>query len=240
VRLNLDLFAERACAAHEFAEPLARLDLPLGSAPLVLALQGGPLAPQAIEDDPAPAAVEFAAVLALGDEPPLVAGAASITAVPAVAGSIQLVSLGEDWSAAALVALFAAAPVAVNLIGQYRFRSGAEAAANTGWHYSQTFTVRVPNTIIPSVLVPGAVSVAGNLYLARITDYTGGTASALDAVETANLPLGTVLRIITANGESAWRVEAGTAATDVASGIIRPLDYDAGTNAKNFIRVAGL
>lgn len=88
---------------------------------------------------------------------------------------------------------------------------------------------------------PG-VQVTGNeVYLSSITGLEGGTDTDLDAVSTTGLGIGTLIRVVTGGVgvQSTWRVEAGTADTDLDNGIIKPADYNASTNIKNLIRVEG-
>jgi hypothetical protein len=66
-----------------------------------------------------------------------------------------------------------------------------------------------------------------------LTGYTGGTATDIHSVATVGLAVGTV--ILAPNmppSERQWQVIADPVPEDIASGIIRPTDYHATTNAK--------
>jgi hypothetical protein len=39
---------------------------------------------------------------------------------------------------------------------------------------------------------------------------------------------------------SDWQLQAGNANTDTVAGVIRPVDYNTTSNAKNLVRVGGL
>jgi hypothetical protein len=66
-----------------------------------------------------------------------------------------------------------------------------------------------------------------------VVGSTGGGSADLHSIATVSLPAGTV--IICPNGavgERFLQIVAGTLAEDVASGVYRPTDYNASTNAK--------
>lgn len=74
---------------------------------------------------------------------------------------------------------------------------------------------------------------------ANITGLVGGTASDLDAVPTVSLTVGKTFILpslsIGANVRSkTWTLVAGTEATDLSRGRVRPIDYAATTNEKYF------
>ena len=71
-----------------------------------------------------------------------------------------------------------------------------------------------------------------------LTALTGGGAGALDGIATVsvNPPLLVALRL---NGQlTVWQLDQGNATADVSAGIVRPLDFDAMTNAKVWTRLA--
>lgn len=76
--------------------------------------------------------------------------------------------------------------------------------------------------------------------LPLVTSYTGGGPTNLDGATTFSAALNSLFWVVINGVWSAWRLESGTAATDVDAGIIRPTDYNASTNAVNLVRVAGL
>jgi hypothetical protein len=77
------------------------------------------------------------------------------------------------------------------------------------------------------------ISLTGTTGRPLLTGYTGGTATDIHSVATVDLAVGTV--ILAPNmpaGERQWQVIADPVVEDIASGIIRPTDYHATTNAK--------
>lgn len=85
-----------------------------------------------------------------------------------------------------------------------------------------------------STTVTAAATAAGSLAYSRAE---GGTATDLDSLATASRQNNLYAWIITDAGvPSLWVLRAGTAATDVPSGILRPLDYTA-LNTRNWIRI---
>lgn len=60
--------------------------------------------------------------------------------------------------------------------------------------------------------------------------------TALDAVATASLPIGKLISFAIAGVLEYWQLQTGTAVTDTAVGIVRPFDYAASSNTKNWIR----
>lgn len=85
--------------------------------------------------------------------------------------------------------------------------------------------------------------IAGELYLSQITGFIGGGPTNLDGVNTAARSLGTLFRVIVNIGItpvlSEWRLQEGPDATDLAAGIIRPLDHDPVTNPRILVLVSG-
>ncbi len=88
--------------------------------------------------------------------------------------------------------------------------------------------------------MPGVQVTQGVTYLSSVTRLTGGVAATdLDAVATAGLTLGAIIKVVVGGIESEWRLQTGTATTDTAAGVIRPTDYNVSTNPRNLVRVAG-
>jgi len=87
-------------------------------------------------------------------------------------------------------------------------------------------------------------TIPGVIYDPTITGLTGGGSSNLDGQVTEGRALGTlfiIIRVISgARSQSVWQLIAGNDPTDEDAGIVQPLDYDAGTNAVQFVRVDGL
>lgn len=74
------------------------------------------------------------------------------------------------------------------------------------------------------------------LYYKSITALTGGGTTALDGIATAGKSA--LLAVVYVNDElQDWRLFNGTTAEDAASGIVRPDDYNATTNAQIWKRV---
>jgi hypothetical protein len=70
-----------------------------------------------------------------------------------------------------------------------------------------------------------------------ISGLTGGGAGNLNGFATATLPTGYVIEfIIPATGSARYQLQATTAA-EALSGIVRPLDYNADTNARQWVQV---
>lgn len=120
---------------------------------------------------------------------------------------------------------------------------------------SQTYTLHIRKTSVSGTtetvallsvrVVPGVLSTtpaneaataSPNALRARpeITSLTGGGATALDGLATANtaLPTGYVAVLSISRVGTFWQLIAGTDAEDVSAGIVRPDDYDASTNAR--------
>lgn len=76
---------------------------------------------------------------------------------------------------------------------------------------------------------------------ADIVGLTGGGATALDSIETADLAddgsVGVIINVTGVGGQT-WVLLAGTDAEDAAGGIVRPDDYAASTNEKIWVRIA--
>jgi hypothetical protein len=84
------------------------------------------------------------------------------------------------------------------------------------------------------------VAVGSVLYFPEVTTYLGSGPEALRSKSTAG-KVGTVfLAFVAPAGMVAWRVESGTAETDLDSGIIKPLDFNPTTNPVNLIRGLGI
>lgn len=87
------------------------------------------------------------------------------------------------------------------------------------------------------------IGILGTVYLSQVTGFVGGGATKLDGATTVGRALGTVFRVIVNIGDtpvlSEWRIDSGTADTNLAAGIIKPLDFDEDDNAVNLILVSG-
>ena len=85
--------------------------------------------------------------------------------------------------------------------------------------------------VISSQPTPSAV-----LYYKAITALTGGGTTALDGIPTVG-KTNTLVVLYVSDELQHWRLFAGTTAEDSASGIVRPDDYNASTNAQIWKRV---
>ncbi len=77
--------------------------------------------------------------------------------------------------------------------------------------------------------------------LSTITGLTGGGDTNLDGLVTTDVAAGRLVTLIINNGTldeiQDWKLYAGTDAEDTSSGIVRPNDYNASTNAKVWKRM---
>jgi hypothetical protein len=95
-------------------------------------------------------------------------------------------SCGEDWKAAALVALFDPVDTEkVTVRGQFRWRNGGE----TEWTKSRLFKINVENSLFTDDFVPGAAPVLGGYLWLPLIDSLTGSATSLDQVAIAGLPI---------------------------------------------------
>ena len=78
----------------------------------------------------------------------------------------------------------------------------------------------------------------GPLYLTGVTSLVGGGTSDFDGITTAGMPEGAVRDVVIDNSASEWQLRVGFEATDVAAGIIRPVDFHVTTNPLNWIRLS--
>jgi hypothetical protein len=69
--------------------------------------------------------------------------------------------------------------------------------------------------------------------------FNTGVLGSLDAIPTAggSVATGDITTAVVAGTRSDWQLQAGTGATDVPGGIVRPVDYDASTNARTWIQL---
>jgi hypothetical protein len=74
------------------------------------------------------------------------------------------------------------------------------------------------------------------LYFKDITDLTGGGTTALDGIPTVGKTAILVILYV-ADELQHWRLFSGTTAEDAASGIVRPDDFNASTNAQVWKRL---
>lgn len=87
-----------------------------------------------------------------------------------------------------------------------------------------------------AVALSSQPSGAAPLYYKLITTLTGGGATALDGLSTVGKTKLLVLLVISDELQH-WYLKAGTTAEDSASGIVRPDDYNASTNAQIWLRL---
>ncbi len=234
MRLTLDTARNLVLALPSDSSQPDPLHITLGDPAFELVLPAGQAIEPAGNVGPVSESVEFVAKTVVSGSI-ILSGAVTVEDEPDSA-AIQTLVLDEDWTSAALVALFSSTTETVDLLASWRWKSGDD----TEWTRTPWITIRVQNSLFPSVIVPGAVVLADQLYISSITDYTGSDATALDYLATISIPLGTVVRIVTDNGESAWKLIEATDETNVDEGTIQPLDYDGVTNIRNWTRVAGL
>lgn len=76
--------------------------------------------------------------------------------------------------------------------------------------------------------------------LPGVTGLSGGGSTNLDGASTTTTALNSLFVVVVNGVMSVWRLEAGTAVTDLDAGIVRPTDYDSVTNPVNLVRVEGL
>jgi len=102
----------------------------------------------------------------------------------------------------------------------------------------------VPVLILSDVVRPGDGAViitsqpsgSARLYYKDITALTGGGVTALDGIPTVGKTL-LLVDLYVSDELQTWRLFAGTTAEDSASGIVRPDDYNASTNAQIWKRL---
>lgn len=238
MRVTLDTDRNLILALPSDSESPDPLILSLGDPSIRVVICGSPILPLLVNgDEVAPGEMEFRAVPALGGNA-VVTGSALIE--EAING-LQTLTLSEDWAAAALVNLFpdASTPY-VDLLAQWKYRSGASPALS--WTSAPIVNLRVMNTLFRSEIIPGGVVLADMTYISRISGLFGGAPEDFDAIATTDLPLKTAVRIIVNHIESSWELCAGNTATDDPDqpSFIRPLDYNAGSNARYWTKVGGL
>jgi hypothetical protein len=88
---------------------------------------------------------------------------------------------------------------------------------------------------------PGATatSVGTVLYFPEVTTYLGSGPDALQSKPTLGRS-GAIFEAFINGRFVAWRIEPGTAETDLDLGIIKPLDFDSDSNAVNLVRGLGI
>lgn len=102
----------------------------------------------------------------------------------------------------------------------------------------------VPVLILSDVVRPtdGATAITSQpsasprLYYKDITALTGGGTTALDGISTVGKTL-LLVDLYVSDELQTWRLFSGTTAEDSASGIVRPDDYNASTNAQIWKRL---
>lgn len=87
-----------------------------------------------------------------------------------------------------------------------------------------------------AVVITSQPSASGRLYYKDITALTGGGTTALDGISTVGKTF-LLVDLYVSSELQTWRLFAGTAAEDSASGIVRPDDYNTSTNAQIWKRL---
>lgn len=182
---------------------------------------------------PAAAHVRFWVKQAVSDDDYLVFGERTLTVDR---GQFHL---GEDWTSADLVALFAGGKKYVDLIAQLEVNLPGDPADQ---YRKGQISLRLWNDVAGGAAVGTAPSTFRQTK--PYSALTGGAAAALDSVVTVNLAVDTWTAqvIITTGGVprlSIWLLTAGDDVEDIEAGIVRPDDYAGGTNEKVWKKVAG-
>lgn len=82
-------------------------------------------------------------------------------------------------------------------------------------------------------------SIGSIYYFPEVTAYLGSGSDALQSKPTVGR-IGTVFEAVINGILASWRIQSGTADTDLDLGIIKPADFDPTTNPVNLIRVGGI
>jgi hypothetical protein len=94
------------------------------------------------------------------------------------------------------------------------------------------------NSALSSELDGIAAGSGGVVNASGIAGLTGGGATNLDGIVTAALAVTTgTSYFLSFDGGQVWQLLAGTDAENAGAGIVRPDDYDAGTNARVWVRI---
>jgi hypothetical protein len=241
MRVVLDLDTGLVCLAADYvpgqtAPYFKSILIGLGDNALeVRLMRSGSLA-QLLPDGSTPASLTFVAKAPAADgsidfdSDPIVQGSVNITGTqPTDPALFPILNCGEDWSAAALVALFDPPDLAsLELKGQFRWKNGADSKPTK----SRKLSLTIENTLFQSDIIPGAVVLFGNMYYLRyIKRLTGGVAATdADAINISTLQEDDALRFMIPNrGESSWQVQTDLTSpvTDTDAGIIVPINYHA-------------
>lgn len=171
-------------------------------------------------------------------------GTKALTAILGIAvngAALKVLSLKSglmDFRTVGIAALFAPAP-GVDLVVKYTIL-GTPAAGTEQVLLQRDVVLRA---FEGEYEVSDPIDILGTIYLSTITDFTGGTSVDLDGVRTVGRQVGTIFRVVVEISStpilSEWRLQAGTAVTDLAAGVIRPTDYDADDNPVNLVLVSG-
>lgn len=94
-------------------------------------------------------------------------------------------------------------------------------------------------------IVQGGVTKQAGVTLLQFSPmyvaYSGGTSGCLDFEPTVNLPVNVTFRWVIVSGSlSVWNLVTGTGTTNVAQGIVQPVDFNSTTNTKVWQRALGL
>ena len=105
-----------------------------------------------------------------------------------------------------------------------------------------TTTASIDSDIITQTSQPSPPTTTYSQYFMRVetgvTGLQGGGSSKLDGLVTANgtYPVGIVVFILISGVPQMWQLTAGTQATNLGNGILRPVDYATTTNEKVWLQ----
>jgi len=118
-----------------------------------------------------------------------------------------------------------------------RNENNAQYELDTAWQRIRPFanTCEYDYLTTSTIVTPTPLAVNAGYW----TAYTGGTATCVDYIVTANgaVVTGSVIETAISGDAATWQLQAGTAAEDGVT-IIRPDDYNASTNARIWVRIA--
>lgn len=123
----------------------------------------------------------------------------------------------------------------LSAMAQIEWTPDGEEAPRRSW----PFALSILNSYIQPGDSPGPVPVIGSTvpYYRTITALTGGTASDMDSIPTAALPVRTLIQVVIGLQLMTWILQAGTDAPD-GEGIVRGTDYASPANEKFWFRIA--
>lgn len=100
--------------------------------------------------------------------------------------------------------------------------------------------VASPTTLTPDTYTTTSAFLLGAIHpRTSITGLTGGGAASLDGIVTVNnaLPTGYTLLLSYGRVMQVWQLIAGTDAESPSTGVVRPDDYNASTNARIWVQL---